>query len=118
MLHCADHRHTLLCVTLDRMFFKFSPRMGARNNTQGPILLGAVVKMQPHRDHALQDTGRRLNVQNSCLDRPCPISFGLHLLTDGNGHVLMPRNFPIGSFGLVKKDSAYRARFAAQYRLD
>lgn len=89
----------------------------AWNDTQRPILLTAVVDVEPHRNHVLQHFGRWLDVEQvGLIDKVRTL--GLDAVVHGNGHVLVPWNFPVRVRNLVEEDAPNRKGSLSENRLD
>ena len=59
--------------------------------------------MNPYGDNALEYFSCRLNVNYAFLYGPRSEALYFNALVDSDGHVLMPRNFSIGSIGFIEK---------------
>jgi len=62
--------------------------------------------VQADGEHVFEDVGWRLNVEDVCLDRPWSEALRFDAFLDGDGHVLMPGNFPVGAGDFVEEDAA------------
>ncbi len=58
--------------------------VGPRPHAQRTIVVTAIVEMEPHRQHLLQERRRRLGVVDGILDRPGGPSLDITFLCDGD----------------------------------
>lgn len=61
-----------------------------------------IIEMYANSHHRIKYCRRRLNVLNSCFDRPGSIAGYINSLLDTNGQILMPDNEPV-SLGRLGK---------------
>jgi hypothetical protein len=90
----------------------------ARQDSDGTVVLTAIVKVQAHRDHLTQDMVRRLYALNTCFLRPRPESWGVEPLLDRDGEILVPRDLPVGLRRLVEEDATNCEALGAEDTLD
>jgi hypothetical protein len=71
--------------------------------------------MKSNRKHPFKNRSRWLYVLDAGLGAPRTEPFDVDALPDGNGHVLVPRNFPIRSRRLVEEDCTDGTRRCAEH---
>lgn len=90
--------------------------MRAGNHPQRAIRGIAIVQVQAHGQHSGQPFPGCLNMRNPVLEAPRTETRCLHRPCHGEGHVLMPRDQPVRSRGLVEKDRSDGSGRWAQMR--
>lgn len=76
--------------------------MGARQHAEGTVAGRRIVEVQAYRENVLQQRHRRLDVDHTLFDRPRTEAVEIAPLTDRDGEILMPGDFPVGSRRLIE----------------
>lgn len=92
--------------------------MRPRQDQQRAIRLVAVVEVQAHGQHPLQDPRRGLDVDHAGFLRPRPEAVHISTLADRDRQVLVPYHVPVRLRRLVEQDAAHRKAVRPQHGRD
>ncbi len=105
-LRFADDGNAARYLRLDRSLPQLASTMRCRENPQSAVFSRTIVKVETHGNHLFQDSRRRLHMHDTRFDRPRTIAFGLFLICNRDGYILMPRHLPVGAARLVEENPA------------
>ena len=105
-------------IPRDSIARKTPQGMGSGPHAQRPVVGPAIVEMNPHRQHLLQEHCGRLRVMDAVLDRPGRPSIDVAFYGNGDRQILMPGYRPVRGWRLVEEDTANGASPRADDRVD
>jgi hypothetical protein len=88
--------------------------MRGGQDLQRPILICAVVNLEPHRYHLFEYVDGRVNMCDAFFDGPTGKAGHIQSSQNRDGYILMPANGPVFARSLVEQDRPRETRFAGE----
>ena len=108
----------MLAEGRDLAFRDAALKVGAGDDAEGTILCLAGVEMQANGQHIFEYVGGRLDVEDAGFGGPWAEALSFYATPDGDGHILVPRNLPVGICNLVEENAAHGDGFGTEDWLD
>lgn len=80
------------------------PAVGTGNDPERAIVGQRIIKVEAEGDHALQNWNRRLHMDRAVFHGPWSVAGQVLLLLNGDGQILVERDFPICIGCFIEKD--------------